>query len=149
MDVSGVVDGVAAFGGVTTGGPLLGAGLTAGGAGVSGIEVGTSGGSVDSTPPATRGGSGSVGGAVFSAETGAGRDCGAGGVNTAGDLRNKHEPVPIDRLRISVRALPELSRKLGMSDQSGEQKTERSPQAVFAREIDSTIMQLDGPVSHR
>ena len=70
-------------------------------------------------------------------------------MNTEGCLRNQHEledPIPIT---IIVARKPEFSRKLTMGGKDGEfQAKGRSP-SVFAQKVDSTIMQLNGAVSHR
>lgn len=68
---------------------------------------------------------------------------GGGGVNATGFFLKRH---PLDAMEKA--STTELSRQLRMSGHGREFEMESRSAAIFAREIDSTIMQLNGPVRH-
>jgi hypothetical protein len=111
-----------------------------GGSGASGTLVEIGGGTAVEGSTSMFGGSGSVGASCG----GAVRGCTGGGVKARGLFLNQHELV--------VKESPSTtcnSRELCMAYHGRELKTKSSSAAVFAGEVDSTIMQLHSPVRHR
>lgn len=74
-----------------------------------------------------------------------------GGVKARAGFRNQHELDASDNPTTTGRKArtPEILRNLSMPGQGGELKAESSPPVSVADELDSTIMQLHRPVSHR